>query len=398
MVHQSKLSTPEISPASPKHISYLACAAFLTIRNPSSSRASRFPGFLVMLANLTHAASATAVYEEQDGDFVFTRASKRVKTSQLEPEPEVELAQPPKHAKKPYGTRTRRSAAASNKVSPPPPQSWQQDITVPKRQSRRLSALPSAEVDRAAKRPATRRAARTPKTITEEKTTHVAQAKPAPSYQRGRRRKEAPPESPPRKQSAHTAILDATEDEPEDDDDAVDAFQANVAANTPLGPEGSRHGGSGQKIAIPFSDTPVINRNKEMRRKGGTSGRRSSLGMRGRRASSLISNGQSALPHREVDPSEFYKHISDGLLEYQRMKQLLTWCGERALSEKPPLGSENSNAILGGEFENACGNRRLENLGKSCRNANSVPPIFITSFQGAAAFANTWLCSTSDTG
>lgn len=103
-----------------------------------------------------------------------------------------------------------------------------------------------------------------------------------------------------------------------------------------------------KKIALPFSDTPIINRNKEMRRK--TGGRRSSLGMRGRRASSLIDNGHSAIPHREVGTAEFYKHIeAEGLSEPRRMKQLLTWCGERALSEKPPLGSLNSNAILGGE-------------------------------------------------
>lgn len=99
-------------------------------------------------------------------------------------------------------------------------------------------------------------------------------------------------------------------------------------------------------IALPFSDTPVMNRNKEMRRK--TGGRRSSLAMRGRRASSLIDNGQSAIPHRTVNPADFYKHIeAEGPSEPRRMKQLLTWCGERALSEKPPLGSTNSNAILG---------------------------------------------------
>lgn len=105
-------------------------------------------------------------------------------------------------------------------------------------------------------------------------------------------------------------------------------------------------------IALPFSDTPIINRNKEFRKKGGASGsRRSSLGMRGRRASSLIDNGHSALPHREVDPSEFYKYIAaEGLSEPRRMKQLLIWCGERALSEKPPHGSHGSSAVLGGEF------------------------------------------------
>jgi kinetochore protein Mis13/DSN1 len=102
-----------------------------------------------------------------------------------------------------------------------------------------------------------------------------------------------------------------------------------------------------KKIALPFSDTPIINRNKEMRKKTGN--RRSSLGMRGRRASSLIESGHSAIPHREVDAAEFYKHIeAEGLTEPRRMKQLLTWCGERSLAEKPPLGSLNSNAILGG--------------------------------------------------
>ncbi|KAF3058269.1 Kinetochore protein mis13 [Daldinia childiae] len=65
-----------------------------------------------------------------------------------------------------------------------------------------------------------------------------------------------------------------------------------------------------------------MNRNKEMRRKTGA--RRSSLGMRGRRASSLIDNGHSAIPHKAVDPAEFYKHIEADLMEPRRMKQLLT--------------------------------------------------------------------------
>jgi kinetochore protein Mis13/DSN1 len=46
------------------------------------------------------------------------------------------------------------------------------------------------------------------------------------------------------------------------------------------------------KIALPFADTPVIRRNKEMR-KASNESRRSSLSMRGRRASSLIDSGTS---------------------------------------------------------------------------------------------------------
>lgn len=106
------------------------------------------------------------------------------------------------------------------------------------------------------------------------------------------------------------------------------------------------------KITLPFSDTPINNRNKEFRKKGGTGGgggRRSSMSMRGRRASSLIESGHSAIPHREVDASEFFKHIeAEGLSEPRRMKQLLTWCGERALSEKPKIGTVGANAVLGG--------------------------------------------------
>jgi kinetochore protein Mis13/DSN1 len=101
------------------------------------------------------------------------------------------------------------------------------------------------------------------------------------------------------------------------------------------------------KIALPMSDTPIINRNKEMRKKGGNGNRRSSLGSRGRRASSLIESGQTAIPHREVSTTAFYKHIEADLLEPRRMKQLLIWCGERALSAKP-RGTLNSGAVLGG--------------------------------------------------
>lgn len=47
------------------------------------------------------------------------------------------------------------------------------------------------------------------------------------------------------------------------------------------------------KISLPFADTPIIRRNQEMRRGANNGSRRSSLGMRGRRASSLIDTGKS---------------------------------------------------------------------------------------------------------
>lgn len=47
------------------------------------------------------------------------------------------------------------------------------------------------------------------------------------------------------------------------------------------------------RIQLPFTDTPIIKRNKEMRKAGADNGqRRSSSGMRGRRASSLMDEGR----------------------------------------------------------------------------------------------------------
>ena len=61
---------------------------------------------------------------------------------------------------------------------------------------------------------------------------------------------------------------------------------------------------------------------------------------------------KSAMPHDEVETSEFYKHIaSDGLSEPRRMKQLLTWCATRALGEKPLFSTEDGNARLAGMFK-----------------------------------------------
>ena len=102
----------------------------------------------------------------------------------------------------------------------------------------------------------------------------------------------------------------------------------------------------GTKIALPFADTPIIRRNKEMR-KGNNESRRSSLSMRGRRASSLIDSGtSSALPHDQVETEDFYKHIESTLLEPRRMRQLLMWCGFRALGEKPSFATEDSPTKL----------------------------------------------------
>ncbi|QDS77368.1 hypothetical protein FKW77_005632 [Venturia effusa] len=158
----------------------------------------------------------------------------------------------------------------------------------------------------------------------------------------------------------------------------------------------------GTKIALPFADTPVIRRNKEMRQQTKSKHRRSSTGLRGRRASSLIESGTSngriihtygtkyisksaskvirfsslfseaesdpqcdddddlqteeqftndfldyvAVPHADVAITDFYKHIEQSLPEPRRMKQLLTWCGTRALPEKAHGGTGDAGEML----------------------------------------------------
>ena len=47
------------------------------------------------------------------------------------------------------------------------------------------------------------------------------------------------------------------------------------------------------KIALPFADTPIIDRNKRMRKISGQNRRRSSSTFRGRRASSMLDSGSS---------------------------------------------------------------------------------------------------------
>ncbi|KAI0406052.1 Mis12-Mtw1 protein family-domain-containing protein [Xylaria palmicola] len=255
-----------------------------------------------------------ASYDEQDGDFHFTRGSKRVKTAQPEPiaEDELALSPAPKPAPKPAPRRGRPPKKKDDREEPPKPTLKPAPKPAPTRTSKRRSTqapVPAADVP-----------------IPQRSTRHRTRS----SIERGddvaTRATGSTPKSRQIEETHETPRISTPTD-------------ANHV-------QGIEEVSGAKKIALPFSDTPVINRNKEMRKKTGN--RRSSVGMRGRRASSLIDSGHSAIPHREVAASEFYKHIeSEGLIEPRRMKQLLTWCGERSLSEKPPLGSLNSNAILG---------------------------------------------------
>ena len=68
--------------------------------------------------------------------------------------------------------------------------------------------------------------------------------------------------------------------------------QREVARKRAPSPDRAEGSSESMKISLPFADTPIIRRNKEMRKGSGES-RRSSLSLRGRRASSLIDSGTS---------------------------------------------------------------------------------------------------------
>ncbi|KAF4154199.1 hypothetical protein CNMCM6069_009550 [Aspergillus lentulus] len=180
-------------------------------------------------------------------------------------------------------------------------------------------------------------------TAPEESAEHTEKSAEVSGKRQTRRRRSAVTEPEPQPQSvtrSSTRKREETESVPKEKKrrKGRPSKTEGEARNGFVSPEPQQSGTA--KIALPLADTPVIQRNKEMRKEAksekGGKGRRSSLGMRGRRASSLIDSGASnALPHKEVDTADFYKHIADGLPEPRRMRQLLTWCATRAIGDKP---------------------------------------------------------------
>jgi kinetochore protein Mis13/DSN1 len=104
-------------------------------------------------------------------------------------------------------------------------------------------------------------------------------------------------------------------------------------------------------VPVPERETPMIRKNKELRE----AKRRSSLGMRGQRASSSLGRGEISeskchrdagtsmqsrtvltdvgIPHPTVESATFWKHITPTLPEPIRARHLLVWCAKRALDE-----------------------------------------------------------------
>lgn len=181
-------------------------------------------------------ANGAPAYDESDGGFQFTRCTSR-RTTRAQPEPEPIPEEPAKPA-----------PARRNKKSLAPPEPEQAE---PHR--RRRSARLSGDAEQI-----------------------EAKSLPKPT------KKSAPTE---RKKKGATP---APEPEPAADKNAPAGVQTTKPNDLNVAKKRD-----GTKIMLPFADTPVITRNKEMRKGNKDGHRRSSTGLRGRRASSLIDSGMS---------------------------------------------------------------------------------------------------------
>lgn len=181
------------------------------------------------------AAKATAAYDEDDDGFTFTRRTSRRTTTSTRPEPiaEEDVAAPARRKKKSMATVTTTMELQ----------------TTGAHKTRRSTRLSSDKTQLEVR----------PKSV----------------------------EPPKRKTKQSTPAPDAQAEEK----------RAYVGMQTPTHNElqvAKKRDPNAQRIMLPFADTPVITRNKEMRKGGSKDGhRRSSTGLRGRRASSLIDTGMS---------------------------------------------------------------------------------------------------------
>ncbi len=202
------------------------------------------------------AKAAKAAYEESDDGFQFSR-------------------------------RTSRRTAKAQAAAAPAPEPIPEEKTV--KAARTVDAVPASQRKKtsisatqieSADTKNRRRSAR----LSGDREQLEVRPKPTESTTSKRTKKSAPVEKERKKQTTPA---------PEAEHEGNRAFKG---IQTPTQGElqvAKKRDPNAQRIMLPFADTPVITRNKEMRKGSKDSHRRSSTGLRGRRASSLIDSGMS---------------------------------------------------------------------------------------------------------
>ncbi|KAL1405778.1 hypothetical protein Q8F55_007451 [Vanrija albida] len=105
-------------------------------------------------------------------------------------------------------------------------------------------------------------------------------------------------------------------------------------------------------VPLPIADTPIISRNRDMRNE---MDRRSSLTMRGKRASSSFGRGEPSYPHSSVPSEQFYRHIDTGIPEPIKARWLISWCAKRAMDEHMAEGKGKRRAADADEVDKLLG-------------------------------------------
>lgn len=229
-------------------------------------------------------------FEEDDDGFVFTRTKNRKTGASIDPEPESKtdlsvVAEVPAKQRTPKNGKiwVEEAPSAQDQIQQPPKE----------RRKRRMSFSTPAKKE---SQPI-RRSKRLSIDAEDQGRSPFAKKEPPPVRSRkGKVEKPRPPA--PRQPSPEQKSISA-ENPPTREYKLDESTQPQQKQNEALPPADLRvaeqeESHSSTKISLPFADTPVISRNKAMREgKTGKNERRSSLGLRGRRASSLIDSGTS---------------------------------------------------------------------------------------------------------
>ena len=197
------------------------------------------------------------VYDNKDGDFEFTKRAKPSK------KPATKSSKAEQTADAPESTTSAASRTLKGKAQKP--DSASKEDAAPKTvQKKPRGKLPSSPEENAA--PKTGRAKRTFQEIKSPSPKRPSRAQANANHDRSPSPGFRPVTVKKKRQNPDQTPAPAPQPASEDDKTT--------------------------KIALPFADTPIIKRNKEMRKASADSNRRSSSGMRGRRASSLIDEGR----------------------------------------------------------------------------------------------------------
>ncbi|KAK4923977.1 hypothetical protein LTR49_008922 [Elasticomyces elasticus] len=197
-------------------------------------------------------------YDEDVDGFAFNKGTRKakepkqpaVRNSVIEDAPPVVAAPVP----------AKTASPVKPQVPPPAPTEEAAPKPVPKKTRRRFPTTPERE------------AAERPKRRSKRLSSENESSDPVPS-----------PFKP-----AHAKSHANTERSPSPDK----ARPITVSKKRKVGENGGEEEQKVMRIALPFQDTPVIRRNKEMRKGDSNDHRRSSSGMRGQRASSLMDEGR----------------------------------------------------------------------------------------------------------